>query len=86
MVTKASNYGAREAKEIGLVEVIAPTIPVLLERIDGMKTVPKGFVLETAGAQIEDVEMSFWQRARDFLVDPEPDHTHALDRAHRHRR
>ncbi|HJR94793.1 MAG TPA: nodulation protein NfeD [Gaiellaceae bacterium] len=70
MVTKASNYGAREAKEIGLVEVIAPTIPVLLERIDGMKTVPKGFVLETAGAQIEDVEMSFWQRARDFLVDP----------------
>ena len=70
MVTKASNYGAREAKAIGLVEVIAPTVPVLLERIDGMKTVPKGFVLETAGAQIEDVEMSFWQRARDFLVDP----------------
>jgi membrane-bound serine protease (ClpP class) len=70
MVTKASNYGAREAKAIGLVEVIAPTIPVLLERLDGMKTVPKGFVLETAGAQVEDVEMSFWQRARDFLVDP----------------
>jgi membrane-bound serine protease (ClpP class) len=70
MVTKASNYGAREAKAIGLVEVIAPTVPVLLERIDGMKTVPKDFVLETAGAQIEDVEMTFWQRARDFLVDP----------------
>jgi membrane-bound serine protease (ClpP class) len=70
MVTKASNYGAREAKEIGLVEVIAPTIPVLLDRIDGMRTVPKGFVLETAGAQVVDVEMSFWQRARDFLVDP----------------
>ena len=70
MVTKASNYGAREAKAIGLVEVIAPTIPALLERIDGMTTVPKGHVLDTAGAQIEDVEMSFWQRARDFLVDP----------------
>jgi membrane-bound serine protease (ClpP class) len=70
MVTQASNYGAREAKALGLVEVIAPTIPVLLERIDGMKTVPKGFVLDTAGAQVEDVEMSFWQRARDFLVDP----------------
>ncbi len=70
MVTEASNYGAREAKRIGLVEVIAPTLPVLLERIDGMKTVPKGFVLDTAGAQIEDVEMTFWQRARDFLVDP----------------
>ena len=35
-----------------------------------MKTVPKGLVLNTAGAQIDDVEMSFWQRARDFLVDP----------------
>jgi membrane-bound serine protease (ClpP class) len=70
MVTEASNYGARQAKAIGLVEVIAPTLPALLREIDGMKTVPKGLVLETAGAQIENVEMSFWQRARDFLVDP----------------
>jgi membrane-bound serine protease (ClpP class) len=70
MVTQASNYGARNAKRIGLVEVIAPTLPILLDRIDGMKTVPKGLVLHTAGAQIENVEMSFWQRARDLLVDP----------------
>ncbi|HEU0246087.1 MAG TPA: nodulation protein NfeD [Gaiellaceae bacterium] len=70
MVTEASNYGARQAKAIGLVEVIAPTLPALLREIDGMKTVPKGLVLETTGAQIENVEMSFWQRARDFLVDP----------------
>ena len=70
MVTKASNYGAREAKAIGLVEVVSPTLPALLREVDGMKTVPKGHVLETAGAEIEDVEMSFWQRARDFLVDP----------------
>jgi membrane-bound serine protease (ClpP class) len=70
MVTVASNYGARQAKQIGLVEVIAPTLPALLEKIDGMKTVPKGLVLHTAGAQVEDVEMSFWQRARDLLVDP----------------
>jgi membrane-bound serine protease (ClpP class) len=70
MVTKASNYGAREAKRIGLVEAIAPTLPALLREIDGTKTVPKGLVLNTAGAQIDDVEMSFWERARDFLVDP----------------
>jgi membrane-bound serine protease (ClpP class) len=70
MVTKASNYGAREAKRIGLVEAIAPTLPALLREIDGVKTVPKGFVLHTANAEITDVEMSFWQRARDFLVDP----------------
>jgi membrane-bound serine protease (ClpP class) len=70
MVTKASNYGAREAEEIGLVEVVSPTLPALLRKVDGVTTVPKGFVLETAGAEIEEIEMTFWQRARDLLVDP----------------
>jgi membrane-bound serine protease (ClpP class) len=70
MVTEAANYGARQAEAIGLVEVVAPTLPALLREIDGTKTVPKGYVLDTAGAEIVDVEMSFWQRARDFLVDP----------------
>ena len=70
MVTEAANYGAREALEIGLVDVVAPTLPALLDEIDGMKTVPKGLVLHTAGAEIENVEMSFWERARDLLVDP----------------
>jgi membrane-bound serine protease (ClpP class) len=70
MVTEASNYGAREALRIGLVDVVSPTLPELLDEVDGMKTVPKGLVLNTAGAEIEDVEMSFWQRARDILVDP----------------
>jgi len=70
MVTEAANYGARQAKAIGLVEVVSPTLPALLDEVDGMKTVPKGLVLQTAGAEIEDVEMSFWQRARDLLVDP----------------
>jgi membrane-bound serine protease (ClpP class) len=70
MVTKASNYGARDALRIGLVDVVAPTLPALLDKIDGQKTVPKGFVLHTAGATVDEVEMSFWQRARDLLVDP----------------
>ena len=70
MVTKASNFGARQAEQIGLVEVVAPTLPSLLRRIDGMKTVPKGLVIETSGARIETVEMTFWQRARDLLIDP----------------
>jgi membrane-bound serine protease (ClpP class) len=76
MVTKASNYGAREAKRIGLVEVVAPTLPALLDQIDGRRTPPKppaapnGFVLHTAGAEITDVHMTFFQRVRDFLVDP----------------
>ena len=70
MVTKASNYGAREAEAIGLVDVVSPTLPALLREIDGTKTVPKRIVLDTAGAEIVEVEMSFWQRARDLLIDP----------------
>ena len=65
----AANYGAREALELGVIDVIAPTVPALLERIDGRKTVPKGLVLETAGASVERVEMGAWKRALD-LIDP----------------
>ena len=70
MVTEAANYGARRALEIRLVEIVADDLPALLNEIDGRETVPKGLVLRTAGAQIEDVEMSFWERARDLLIDP----------------
>ncbi|HUF02104.1 MAG TPA: nodulation protein NfeD [Gaiellaceae bacterium] len=70
MVTEAANFGARDALEIGLVEVIADDLPALLDEIDGRETVPKGLVLNTRGAEIEDVEMSFFERARDLLIDP----------------
>ena len=70
MVRDASNYGAREAAERHVVDVVAPTLPALLRAIDGRKTVPKGLVLHTAGAQVERVEMSLWKRALDLLIDP----------------
>ena len=70
MVRDAANYGAREALELDVIDVIAPTVPALLREIDGRTTVPKGLVLETAGAEVERVEMSFWKRALDLLIDP----------------
>jgi membrane-bound serine protease (ClpP class) len=70
MVREAANYGAREALREDIVDVIAPTVPALLAEIDGTKTVPKDFVLDTAGATVERVEMSFWKRALDLLIDP----------------
>jgi len=70
MVRDAANFGAREALAKGVIDVIAPTVPALLEKIDGTKTVPKGLVLHTAGARVERVEMSFWKRALDVLIDP----------------
>lgn len=70
MVREAANYGAREAERIGLVDDIAVTLPGLLERVDGRTVEPKGLELQTAGAELERIEMSLWKRALDLLIDP----------------
>jgi membrane-bound serine protease (ClpP class) len=70
MVTQASNLGAREAVAKNVADLVAPTLPVLLERIDGRTTQPKGLTLHTAGAEIETVKLSGWKRVLDLLVDP----------------
>ena len=69
-VRQASNIGAQEALEIGVVDVVAADLPALLEEIDGLRTEPKGFVLETAGAEVDRIEMSLWKRILDTIVDP----------------
>jgi membrane-bound serine protease (ClpP class) len=69
-VRQASNLGASEALEQNVIDVVAPTLPALLNQIDGRKTVPKGLVLSTAGAQIETVEMSLWKQILDTIIDP----------------
>ncbi len=70
MVRQAANFGAREAIAKNIIDVIAPTLPALLREIDGTVTKPKGLTLHTAGAAIDTVQMSFWQRALDTLIDP----------------
>jgi membrane-bound serine protease (ClpP class) len=70
MVTQASNYGARRALGLNVIDEVEPTLPRLLERIDGVRTKPKGLVLRTAGATVERVEMSAWKRVLDLLIDP----------------
>jgi membrane-bound serine protease (ClpP class) len=69
-VRKADNLTAREALEMNVIDVIAPTLPALLNQIDGRTTKPKGIVLNTAGAQVETVQMSLWKRILDTLIDP----------------
>jgi membrane-bound serine protease (ClpP class) len=70
MVRQATNYGARDALRMNVVDVMAPTLPALLDRVDGRSTVPKGLVLHTAGASIDRIHMTFFQRARNLLIDP----------------
>src|SRR6187551_2119821 len=40
-VRKASNLDETQAKEMNVVDVLAPTLPALLDKIDGRKTVGK---------------------------------------------
>lgn len=69
-VREGANLTAREALELGVIDLIAPDLPTLLDEIDGQTTVPKGIVLHTAGAEITTVEMSLWDRILDTLIDP----------------
>jgi membrane-bound serine protease (ClpP class) len=69
-VRQASNIGAQEALRIGVVDAVAPDLPALLQEIDGMRTEPKGLVLNTAGAEIDRIQMSLWKRVLDTIVDP----------------
>jgi membrane-bound serine protease (ClpP class) len=69
-VRKASNLPAYAALQQNVIDVTAPNLPALLNKIDGRKTVPKGFVLHTAGADVTSVKMGFWKRLLDTLIDP----------------
>ncbi len=55
-VRKASNLTAQEALQMNVIDLIAPSLPALLKSIDGRKTVPRGFTLHTAGAEIVERE------------------------------
>src|ERR687892_176243 len=69
-VRVGSNLTAREALEMDVIDVVAATLPELLERADGRRTQPKELVVHTAGAQIVNVEMSLWKRILDTVIDP----------------
>ena len=70
-VRKASNLGATEALQQNVIDLMAPTLPGLLDKIDGRTTKgSKGLVLHTAGARITTVDMSLWKKILDTLIDP----------------
>jgi membrane-bound serine protease (ClpP class) len=69
-VRQGANLTAREALRMNVIDEIAPTLPALLNEVDGERTQPKGLVLETAGAEIERVEMGLWKQILDTLIDP----------------
>ncbi len=69
-VRKASNLDETQAKKMNVVDVLAPTLPALLNKIDGRTTVGKHFKLHTANAQIVEVHPGFFTRLLNALIDP----------------
>src|SRR4051812_26468723 len=61
-VRKASNLSAQEALQMHVIDVIAPSLPALLDTIDGRVTIPRHLTLHTANAKIVDVHPGFFTR------------------------
>ncbi|MGZ4481839.1 MAG: NfeD family protein, partial [Gaiellales bacterium] len=70
-VAKAANYTAAEALKNKLVDYVSPSLPTLLNTIDGTTVRGgKGIVLHTANAQIETDSMPFTLVLLNILIDP----------------
>ncbi len=69
-VRKASNLTADEALRMHVIDVMAPTLPALLNKIDGRRTLPNHYVLHTKNAEIVEVRPGFFTRLLNTLIDP----------------
>ncbi|MGZ4319580.1 MAG: NfeD family protein, partial [Gaiellaceae bacterium] len=69
-VRKASNLDNVQAKQMNVIDVLAPTLPDLLNKIDGRTTVGKKLTLHTAGAELVQVHPGFFTRLLNALIDP----------------
>jgi membrane-bound serine protease (ClpP class) len=69
-VRKASNLSAQEALQMHVIDLTAPSLPALLNTIDGRVTVPRHFTMHTANAAIVNVHPGFFTRFLSTLIDP----------------
>jgi membrane-bound serine protease (ClpP class) len=69
-VRHAASISAPDALQQHVIDMIAPTLPALLQKAEGYKTKPKGLVLHLAGAQIDHVSPGFFTRLLNTLIDP----------------
>jgi len=71
-VREARSYSADEAVELGIAELVVPSLEQLLEALDERTlTAADGPVtVHTAGADIRTIEMNIFERILSFLADP----------------
>ena len=69
-VRKASNLTAAEALKKNVIDLISPSLPALLNTIDGRKSVARDVTLHTRNAEIVDTSPGFFTRFLSTLIDP----------------
>jgi membrane-bound serine protease (ClpP class) len=71
-ILKARAYSAEEAVRLGIADLEVPTLNGLIGRLDGrvLQASSGSVTVHTAGAPVEQVNMSFWERVLGFLSDP----------------
>jgi membrane-bound serine protease (ClpP class) len=71
-VRKASNLTATEALRMNVIDFIAPTLPALLNKLEGYhtKNAQRPFTLHLAGAEIDTVKPGFFTRFLNTIIDP----------------
>jgi membrane-bound serine protease (ClpP class) len=69
-VRKASNLTADEALSMNVIDLVAPNLPTLLQKIDGRTVKLRGLTLHTAGDTVVTKRMGFFTRLLDTLIDP----------------
>ena len=71
-VREASNLTAEQALQMNVIDFVAPTLPALLQKLDGYKTkyAQRPFTLHLAGAEIDTVKPGFVTRFLNTIIDP----------------
>ena len=69
-VRKASNLTVDQALKLNVIDVKAPDLRTLLNRIDGRVTYRRHITLHTANAEIVDAHPGFFSRLLNVLIDP----------------
>lgn len=69
-VRVASNLTDTEALQRHVIDLISPSLPALLDTIDGRHTIPRHLTPHTRGATIQEVSPGFLTRGLSTLIDP----------------
>ncbi|HEX7582496.1 MAG TPA: nodulation protein NfeD [Gaiellaceae bacterium] len=71
-VRKASNLTSSQALQMNVIDLVAPSLPALLDKLDGYRTkdAVRPYTLHLAGAQVDTVKPGFFTRLLNATIDP----------------